>query len=251
MWLAGAITATLGLTVPQAVVGPGTWRPLYDAGGPDQIEVARFLLDERPITNAEFHQFVALSPAWRRDRVPELFADPGYLGHWQGPLHLGAHAPPDEPVTRVSWWAARAYCEERGARLPIEAEWELAAQASELEPDASREAAFAQQILRWYARPTSLRPVGIGPANWWGAYDLHGLVWEWVDDLNSAVVTSDNREDGNTDITRFCGASAIQAGDKGDYAAFMRVAHRSSLLAESTGRALGFRCANDLTGALP
>lgn len=252
MLLPVAIVGSLqASTVPQAVVGPGTWRPLYDAGGPTEVEVSRFLLDELPVTEAEFHQFVMVTPTWRRDQMPDLFADDGYLSHWESAVSLGPGAPPGHPVTRVSWWAARAYCEARGARLPSEAEWELAAQAARDRPDASADPAFTRQILDGYARPTRLRPVGAEPANWWGVHDLHGLVWEWVDDFTSAVVTTDNREDGTSDITRFCGASAIEAGDKGDYAAFMRVAHRSSLRAESTGRALGFRCANDLRGPLP
>jgi formylglycine-generating enzyme required for sulfatase activity len=47
----------------------------------------------------------------------------------------------------------------------------------------------------------------------------------------------------------FCGAGALRATDVNDYAAFMRVAFRSALQADFTGRALGFRCAADAEGA--
>ena len=48
---------------------------------------------------------------WRRDSVPRILADGDYLGHWSGPLELGPRATPAQPVTRVSWFAAQAYCE--------------------------------------------------------------------------------------------------------------------------------------------
>ena len=39
-----------------------------------------------------------------------------------------------------------------------------------------------------------LAPVGASPANYWGVYDLHGLIWEWVEDFNSALVVTDSRD---------------------------------------------------------
>ena len=65
-----------------------------------------------------------------RDRVPRVFADDGYLSHWASPMGLGADVDDRQPVVRVSWFAAKAYCAARGARLPTEAEWEMAASAS-------------------------------------------------------------------------------------------------------------------------
>lgn len=235
-------------TVEQVKVGPGIWRPTYPAPGEEEIAVPAFMMDVRPVTNAEFLAFVERHPKWQRGKVPALFAGKEYLSHWAGPLELGDKAGPAQPVTYVSWWAARAYCEARGAHVPREAQWELAALASATTADASKDPAFLAELLAWYSRPASktLPDAGSGPANVWGVRDLHGLVWEWVDDFQSALVVSDNREDGTVDTTRFCGASAIAAADKENYAAFMRVAFRSSLRAEYATSALGFRCANDL-----
>lgn len=201
-------------------------------------------MDPTPVTNAEFLAFVKTRPKWRRGKAPRIFADEGYLAHWSGPTELGPAAPKDAPVVRVSWFAARAYCEWKGKRLPTENEWEYAASASETAADGKRDPAFVSKLLAWYSKPNPkvFPPVRQGTPNLWGLYDLHGLVWEWVDDFGSTMVSADSRGDKDPDKLAFCGASAINAGEKGDYAAFMRHAFRSSLQGAYTVGNLGFRC---------
>jgi formylglycine-generating enzyme required for sulfatase activity len=84
-------------------------------------------------------------------------------------------------------------------------------------------------------------------SNAYGVCGLHGLVWEWVDDFNTAMVTGESRADGGLDRDLFCGAGAAGARDTGDYAAFMRQALRSSLNANNTTSSLGFRCAQEVS----
>jgi len=247
------LLVALAAASPQglAPVGPGVWRPIFPPEpGKEEIAVERFLMDSVPVTNADFLAFVQAQPAWRRDRVSRALADEGYLTQWAAPDALGAGVRPAQPVTRVSWFAARAYCAWKGERLPTVAEWELAASASETEKDASRDPAFRERILAWYASPADaqLADVGQGSANVWGIHDLHGLVWEWTEDFNSMLVSGDNREQKGADKVQFCGAGALEARDRGDYAAFMRVANRSSLEAHYTTSSLGFRCARDEGG---
>jgi formylglycine-generating enzyme required for sulfatase activity len=213
----------------------------------ERIAVAQFTLDRLPVTNRDFLGFVTLHPEWRRDRVRQITADAGYLAHWAGPHELGPNVAEHAPVTRVSWFAAKAYCEARGARLPTEAEWEYAASASETAPDGRKDPIWNARILAWYGKPANaaLTEVGAAAANYFGVKDMHGLVWEWVLDFNSALIGSDARADGNGDKLKFCGGSAGVAKDKGDYATFMRIAMRSSLSAAYTINTLGFRCARD------
>jgi formylglycine-generating enzyme required for sulfatase activity len=236
-----------------AIVGPGTYRPLYPASPSErEVSVKAFLLDKKPVTNREFLAFVRNNPEWRRDHIKRLFADEGYLGHWLAADALGKIARPKAPVTEVSWFSARAYCAARGARLPKEREWELAALASETKPDASRDPDFVERILAFYAEPASspkLRDVGALKPNFWGIHDLHGLVWEWIDDYGASLVSFDSREKGEVDQNLFCGASGADARDPSDYASFMRIAFRSSLEAPYTTARLGFRCAKDLEEA--
>jgi sulfatase modifying factor 1 len=231
-----------------SAVGPAVYRPLYPASPAERtVQVAKFFLDVKPVTNADFLGFVERVPAWRRDRVKALFADEGYLSHWAAATALGA-ARPTQPVTHVSWFAAKAYCAERGARLPTEREWEVAALASVAAADGSQDPAWRDQILSWYGKPAGssvLGDVGQRQGNYWGVQDLHGLVWEWVYDFGASLVSSDSREKGEADRNRFCGGAGADAADPSDYAAFMRIAFRSSLEARYTTTALGFRCARD------
>lgn len=214
--------------------------------GAKPATIAAYSMRTEPVTNAQFLAFVGAHPEWRRDRVPSVFADGRYLGHWQGPLELGDQALPAQPVTRVSWFAAQAYCESEGARLPSWLEWERAASASATLADARTDPAWRRRMLDWYSRPSTgaLAPVG-GEANLYGVRDLHGLVWEWVDDFAGMMVTSDSRDQNDPDRLKFCGAAAMSLRDRDNYALLMRVAMLSSLQAVDTTNNLGFRCARN------
>lgn len=238
--------------VRMVTIPAGTYVPLQrsEKDAP-AVPVAAFLLDERPVTNAEFLAFVIAVPKWRRSQVSPLFADRSYLGSWAGDLEPGPTAPPDSPVVGISWFAARAYAHWAGKRLPTTAEWELAAGAGYTRPDGRNDDELNRDLYAWLARPVPavLPAAGRSRPNLFGARDLHGLVWEWVEDFNSAMVTGESRADSGLDRNLFCGAGAVGAKDTTDYAAFMRGALRSSLNAKNTTTSLGFRCARDLPAA--
>lgn len=214
-----------------------------DVRGP--MRVAPFALMRQPVTNGEFLAFVKQRPQWRRDRVATVFAESRYLSHWAGPQSLGPRTTADQPVVQVSWFAAQAYCEAQGARLPTWLEWEYAAAADTTRRDARRDPAWRERILSWYSRPSSkaLPRAGLQPANVYGVQDLHGLVWEWPDDFSALLVDADNRNQGDADNTKFCGAGALSMDDRENYAVLMRVAMLSSLDSDDTTANLGFRCA--------
>jgi formylglycine-generating enzyme required for sulfatase activity len=208
-----------------------------------QARVRDFEMDRRTVSNHDFARFVATHPQWRRDRVARVFADAGYLQHWQSAATPGA-AVAAQPVTHVSWFAAKSYCEARGARLPSWYEWELVSAASEKLPDARHDPAWRQAILDWYARPAALGlpAAGSTPPNYYGVRDVHGVVWEWVLDLGSMMIAGDNRVQGDPDILRFCGSGALTMEQKDNYAMLMRIATLSSMQASYTSSTMGFRC---------
>jgi formylglycine-generating enzyme required for sulfatase activity len=230
-------------------VGPGRRALLYaPEPGTTETVVRAFQLDRVPITNGEFLRFVSEHPRWQRGQAPRLFVDAGYLAHWASPTRLGDAVAADAPVTRVSWFAARAYCAAEDKRLPTENEWEFAAAAGADGPDGAVDPGYRAKILAQYTRPSgTLSAVGTAPPNFWGVSDLHSL-WEWVLDFNATMVTADSRTGRNPDTLRFCGVGGLAAGDKEDYAGFMRAAFRTSLEARYTAATLGFRCARDADG---
>jgi formylglycine-generating enzyme required for sulfatase activity len=255
----GFATGALGAaTTDRAEISGGRYRPLYrqPVRGTDRdtllrrvvaVEVPPFLLDRTPVTNADYLAFVRTHPEWRRSRVSRLFADESYLHRWRGELDPGPEAPGASPVVCVSWFAARAYCAAQGGRLPSVAEWELVAAADETRRDASRDPRFLDRVREWYSRPSPpvLPAVGHTFRNAWGVDDMHGLVWEWTLDFNSALVSGESRGDASLERSLFCGAGATNAADFADYAAFMRFAYRASLEARYTTAQLGFRAAYD------
>ncbi|MDO6721501.1 formylglycine-generating enzyme family protein [Psychrosphaera sp. 1_MG-2023] len=249
------------LTEPSNMVAlpKGNYRPLYMSKTSPQTKVDAFSIDVTPVTNQQYLTFVLTNPRWQPNSIPQIFAEPQYLQHWQPIADQKTSEFNDEnklvtlpsadqmnsPVTNVSWFAAQAYCKAQNKRLPTVAEWERVASASETQENGSLEKDYHARILEWYSRPNSkfLPEVGLTSANYWGVKDLHGLIWEWTEDFNSALVSGESRSDSNINQKLFCAAGAQGAADPSDYAAFMRFGFRSSLQAKFTLPNLGFRCA--------
>jgi len=91
-----------------------------------------------------------------------------------------------EPVTHISWYDAIAFCRwlsektGRDIRLPTEAEWEYACRAATTGDYAGTLDKMAW--CRWNSVDRT-HPVARKKPNAWGLYDMHGNVWEWVQDL--------------------------------------------------------------------
>jgi len=92
------------------------------------VRVAPFWIDASPVTVWQFAAFVD-EGGYREERC---WSPEGW--RWRaersidGPLGW-PDAPPDHPVSCISWFEADAYARWRGARLPTEAEWEVARRA--------------------------------------------------------------------------------------------------------------------------
>jgi formylglycine-generating enzyme required for sulfatase activity len=130
--------------------------------------------------------------------------------------------------------------------------WVWAAAADETRADARADPAWRQRVLNWYSA-TGGRPLPLvaqGKADVRGIYDLHGLIWEWVEDFGAMMVSGDNREQGDPDILKFCGSGSLSMEQKEQYAVLMRIAMLSSLQARYTTANLGFRCVRS-DGATP
>lgn len=224
----------------------GTFVPLFgNLEAP--TKVSDFLLDTYPVTHQEFLDFVKDNPQWQRSKISRLYADKNYLMEWESDTTLGAHINPDAAVTHVSWFAANAYAQAQGKRLPTTDEWEYVAMANATIKDARTDSLYNQRILSWYEKPkANTSSVGKQVANFWGIHDLFGLVWEWTDDFNSVLITGESRGDMDENNKLFCGGGSVGATDMMNYSAFMRFAFKGSLKASYSIKNLGFRCAKDL-----
>lgn len=230
----------------------GRYKPLYSKAAKERT-AAPFFMDIVQVTNAQFLEFVKAHPEWRRSTVNPTQADGGYLKHWAGDFELGNDNLRDAPVTHVSWFAAKAYCEAAGKRLPTQDEWELVARADATRTDASGDQAFLRQLLEWYSKPATGIPESVYDAvmNVHGMRGLHGLVWEWVADFNSTMIVGDSRGDGSLERKLFCGAGSLLSADVNNYAAYMRYAFRSSLKGDYCVASLGFRGAKSVKEQAP
>src|SRR5579872_267170 len=211
------------LTASMVKIPGGKFRPFLRANDqPGTVAVPSFFLDVHPVTNADFLAFIKANPEWARSRTPRIFADNNYLSQWAGDTTIGNESIRNSPVTNVSWFAANAYCKWKDKRLPTLAEWEYAAAARPVHMN--KNAKLTTIILDWYDRPTprTLPAVESTYKNYFGLYDMHGLIWEWVSDFNSVIMQGPDRNTGSGANAFFCAAGSLNAVNKEDYAAFMR-----------------------------
>ncbi|MDL1958219.1 MAG: SUMF1/EgtB/PvdO family nonheme iron enzyme [Deltaproteobacteria bacterium] len=148
---------------PESEEGRIDWEgPLHRVMVPD------FYMGRHPVTNEEYGLFLKDNPDVPE---PEYWADRQYNQ-------------PRQPVVGVIWDDAKKYAKWAGLRRPTEAEWEYACRANtqtryypgDKEEDLDR--------AGWYNKNSGnqLHPVGEKEPNSFGLYDMHGNVWEWVED---------------------------------------------------------------------
>lgn len=228
-------------------IDSGSYRAFIGKDSNNIIKVKSFYIDDSPVTNAEYLTFLKANPQWTRSKVLRLYADSTYLKHWKGDYQLPEKINPDAPVTNVSWFAAEAYAKSVGKRLPTIEEWEYVGLADRTSKNASDKPDFTNFILREYQQRKSNmnKVVRQGEPNFYGVYDMYGMVWEWTYDFNSVMMSGESRKDNTTNESLFCAGGAITASDLRNYAAFVRYALRGSIKANNCLNNLGFRCARD------
>ena len=223
----------------------GNYLPFYSADD-SLVYVPSFLMDVRQVTNQEFLDFVKLNPIWQRSNVKKIFADSSYLKDWVSDTVLPKNCNPNAPICSVSWFAAKAYANAAGKRLPKLDEWEYVAMADAEVPNAREKKSYSDDIVNLYlVRDRQHNSVMQSKPNYWGVYNMFDLVWEWTDDFNSVLVSGESRGGEYGDKNLVCAAGATSATDVMNYSAFMRFGLRTSLKANYTVANLGFRCAKN------
>ena len=141
------------------------------------VNLNGYLIDVYPVTNTQFNTFLDANPQWQKRNIPSQLHDGNYLESWTGRNPPRDRA--DHPVIYVSWYAAMAYAEWVGKRLPTKAEWEMAARGGLH----GKKYPWGDQInmdqANYGMHVGKTTSVNKYPPNEYGIYDMVGNVWEW------------------------------------------------------------------------
>ncbi len=216
------------------------------------VSVDAFFIDEYEVTNAQFQKFVLANPCWGKDRIDTRFHNGNYLKHWNGNDYPSGKA--DHPVVYVSWYAAMAYAQWTGKRLPTEAEWEYAARGGLSGKKYPWGDGIDSSKANYDRNVKDTTAVGKYPPNKYGLYDMAGNVWEWcLDEYNEDFYFSSPRNNplsgANSlnwvmnNFTSVKTARVLRGGSWSYTPGYLRVASRGWPAPAFTVNIGGFRCA--------
>jgi formylglycine-generating enzyme required for sulfatase activity len=157
----------------------------------------------------------------------------------------------NNPVEQVSWDDAQDFTNRlnrkeghKRYRLPTEAEWEYAARAGTTSTYSFGDDAGSMEQYAWYVNNSgdTTHPVGQKKPNAWGLYDMHGNVYEWVQDWYGEKYYSGSP---STDPRGPSSGSnrVLRGGSWFNNAATCRSAYRDDLSPGNRRVLLGFRLA--------
>jgi formylglycine-generating enzyme required for sulfatase activity len=140
-----------------------------------------FLIGKYEVTQAQWQAVMGTSP----------YADPRSNPYYRLPGMAERITKPDHPAT-VSWNDVQEFIRRLNAReghsryrLPTEAEWEYAARAGTTTAYSFGDDVRELGRYAWFGEDFAsggTHPVGQKEPNAWGLHDVHGNVWEWVQD---------------------------------------------------------------------
>ena len=219
------------------------------------IYLSSYYIDKFEVSNSKYTEFIIATdhPA------------PAYWDHRK--LNQ-----PSQPVTGVNWFDADTYCHWANKRLPTEAEWEKAARgpAGSIYPWGNKieysKANFAKgkSGLKYITDSVDAHPDGI---SYYGAYNMAGNVFEWVQDWYSSnyYSTDETRNPIGPQLQKIKNVEVISNKPESDLkkkvirggswfapAQSITTTHRfwNDPINNSYGVGLGFRCAQSLANDL-
>jgi hypothetical protein len=158
---------------------------------------------------------------------------------------------PARPVENVSWYDVKEFIERLNARdhtamyrLPTEAEWEYACRGGVATTYAFGDSPDQLSDYAWYDTNAGgqTQPVGQRKPNAWGLYDMHGNVYEWLEDWWRDGYEVHSTEPISDPKGPHSGLERVNRGGCWGHDAWAcRCAHRGHLTPDSRRDNLGFR----------
>ena len=218
----------------------------YDNEGPrHRVYLQPFALASRLVTNGEYLEFMEAGGYGRA----ELWLSLGYAtaqeNRWSEPFYWEKRdgdwwmftlagmrrVDVDEPVTHLSYFEADAFARWAGARLPTEAEWELAAAGLRAEGNFVETGAL-------HPRPAPARG---------GLQQLYGDVWEWTQSPYTAYPGFRPAAGalGEYNGKFMCNQYVLRGGSCATSVTHIRPSYRNFFQPEATWQFSGLRLASD------
>ena len=217
------------------------------------VYLDRFLIDKYPVTNSDFRVFLTENEQWQKNYIPEKLHNGKYLSSWIGKIY--PKNKDNDPVVNVSWYAAMAYAQWIGKRLPTEVEWEKAARGGLSEKMYPWGDDITNDLANYGMIVGSTTPVGTYPPNEYGAYDMVGNVWEWClndyEHIETSEKTGISVEDIGSILDSYLEVESNRVLRGGSWASSERalnVAYQGSAAPRFTYYSYGFRCVKDIHG---
>ncbi len=168
-------TFIMGLTEEQEELLQDKNDWIKDERPAHEVTISRgFYLGKFEITQAQWQSLMGTTP-------------------WSEGIHLEVN--PTHPAAYISWYDMQEFiatmnedADEELYRLPTEAEWEYACRAGTTTLWSSGDSEVQLGEYAWYGPNafnvglTYAQPVGTKLPNPWGLYDMHGNLFEWVQD---------------------------------------------------------------------